>query len=281
MSRLTVVLILCLLPGLSFAETKEQAGAQCDYSKSSDPKADLSKLLLRAVMDCDGLMVDILKNEKSGDLFKATADFTKSLSEAMAVAIKNSQGKTEDDPEAIAFQKNVKSIGLYSEFLKQNCPDETRKSDSCDARKKFIAFGKDLNQKLTTALAAEASAQDADDPEKSHKLKFCSNSNLLAVIFISPKPIETKCLYLLHGQSGRLSVLQSVDGGILVGQHNRALLDKTIFIRTKKAYADGDFLPEIYVKSAGLKKYTSVTGAQKTVNSFEYLGEAPVIAEVP
>jgi hypothetical protein len=32
---------------------------------------------------------------------------------------------------------------------------------------------------------------------------------------------------------------------------------------------------EQYVRSTGLKKYMTVLGAQKTINSFQYLGDVP------
>jgi hypothetical protein len=106
-------------------------------------------------------------------------------------------------------------------------------------------------------------------PEHVFKMKYCQNPNLYSAFYYS-QSIEPKCIYILHGRAAQMSVIQSVKGGILVSVN----LQRLIFIKTKKQYADGDAIDEQFVRSVGLLQYDNAIGAQKTVNSFESLGNA-------
>ena len=112
------------------------------------------------------------------------------------------------------------------------------------------------------------------DPERIFKMKYCASSDLMATLYYFPKPIQSNCIYLISDKTARFVVIQSIDGGVLAAPPgNGYIVSKAIFVKTSKQYADGDPLPSQYLKSMGLKKYTSVEGVGKTVNSFQYLGD--------
>ncbi len=70
-----------------------------------------------------------------------------------------------------------------------------------------------------------------------------------------------------------LMVLQVVPDGVLAGLR-QGVLDSAqtrdvIFVRTTRAYADGDALADGYYRSVGRWSYEAVNGARKTVYAFE------------
>jgi hypothetical protein len=256
---------------------------KCDYTKIKGSEQGLSEadLLMRALKEeCPELMGIVLSKEKASDLFKGTKGYADQAMEYIPNLVKEMKGKTESDPETKSFQTRLKSIVALDDFLKQKCPAQ-EDTDACKAKDSFDSFRKKLSKFFESALAAENAEQEANrkkvlsnDPERKYRMKFCKNISLFAVLYgVSSPPIESNCIYLLHGEKGRLFAIQSAQGGILVAQYNHLLNDKIIFISTKKQYADNDPLQEMYVRSTGLKKYSSLTGV-RTVNSFQYLGDA-------
>jgi hypothetical protein len=251
---------------------------KCDYKKMKIDKRIVADMLSLAFEEnCPSSMDSILKGEKAEDIYNATAGFTKKALKSMTKAIQNGKGKTEDDPEAKVFQEQLKTLGIVANFLKEKCPTESVVSNSCKAKKAWTTFAQSLQKIISVALAEEEKANQKEalknDPQAKFKLKFCQNPNLLAVAFFSQAPIEKNCIYSLAPQGYQLTVMQSVPGGIIVGAQNGPTNGKQIFINTKRQYADGDLIQPQFVRPDGLKKYMSVVGAQKTINSFQYLGD--------
>jgi hypothetical protein len=130
----------------------------------------------------------------------------------------------------------------------------------------------ETSEKDKIALREEKEVE-AKKPQNRFKMNFCANPDLFSLVFTSRSSVESNCIYGIG--AAPLHVLQVVKGGILVSPTTLAsyILDKVILIKTKKQYVDGDFVQNIYVKSLGPMSYETVTGAGKTVNAFEYLGD--------
>lgn len=251
-----------------------------DIYKSEGPKPE--NLLVAGVVNgnCPNLMSIILKNEKPEDIYNSIEPFLVKMSSHFNHTIAEAKGKTEDDPEAKAFQDQLKNLSTLSSFLKADCPDEKESGSACKARSRLIAFGIEIKEKADAAIADEEAEKKrgkakahGSDPERLFKLKYCKSPNLWAVLYVTPQPIQSKCIYSLDGPSARMYVIQSTAEGVLVGQPNSLLGGKVFLIRTKQRYADGDAIQSQFVRSTGLFKYRSVAGAEKTVNSFQHLGD--------
>lgn len=269
------IVLLATFTNLAYAD-----GRNCDYAqlKQSGNTATTEDLLTASFQqsDCPELREAIFKNEKSDDIVKAVTPFLDKVEKPFFESLKELKGRNEDNAETKLMLERQKLIANLDGPLKTKCPVE-KKDDACKAKARYLRFVSAIKEQLRVLLAEEAVAsqkeRDAQNPEKVFRMKFCKNPNLWGVLYVQPKPLESGCIYSLIGPKGRMYVIQSISGGILVGQPSSLLLPKVIVIKTRKQYADGDIIQDQFVKSVGLHKYTAVTGAQRTVNAFQYLGD--------
>jgi hypothetical protein len=166
------------------------------------------------------------------------------------------------------------------EFKSLNLKPDNLPSDA----KVTVEFDKrvvDVSPEFAKLVAAEndrriASQREAEverrKPENRFKMKFCAHPDFNNTIFLSGT-IQRDCIYGIGVYP--VEVLQVVEGGVLIKQAGNSPygMGKVVFIKTKRAFADGDLIRNVYLKSIGTIKYESVMGAWKTVNAFEYLGD--------
>jgi len=283
--RFLIFLLLVVWTSLS------KANSNCNYqSLKKNQSSSVFNLLNKSLKEdnCEQLISEVLKNESKEEIFKAIPKFSSEALSYMTPIVKElsntyvDESTPQNDKAYLIinrFKSKISTLASITKYLESECPDQLKKTKACEARKAYVEiFGKKFESKYKAAIAEEEQKNKADklnnDPEHIYKMKFCKNSNLFAVLYISPVPIESNCIYSLLGESQRLYVLQSIDDGILVTHSSQLLLSKIIFIKTKKKYADGDILQNQFLRSIGHKKYMSTIGAQKTVNAFQYLGDA-------
>jgi nitrous oxide reductase accessory protein NosL len=266
-----------------------QLNEKCDYKKIAigEHPLPVADMLYRSVDEpCSSLMNETLTNQKPEDIYAATKSFSDRVMNHFSKWAQDNKGKSVDDAESEVLQEKmkdkVKSMTTLGAFLKNKCPNEKESSDACKARQTYADFGKRL-AKLFEGIEKMGKAEQekldreaiANSPEHKFKMKFCSNSDLMATLYYFPKPIQSNCIYLISDKTARFVVIQSIDGGVLAAPPgNEYIASKAIYLRTGKQYADGDPLPSQYLKSTGLKKYIGLGGVGKTVNSFQYLGDA-------
>ncbi len=158
---ITVLTALLALSASAFADD------DCDnYEKirSSSYHTKNEDLLAKAVeKDCPALMDTVLKKEKEDDMFRATKGFMLNVLEHMSLTLQSMKGADEDDQISKSTQIKLKTIARFGDFLKENCPDESKISDACKARKTFKEYGKKLEDKVKTALAEEESENKAQE----------------------------------------------------------------------------------------------------------------------
>lgn len=260
------------------------ADDSCDYDeiKNSVDQITTGELMSRTQDTiCPGLMAAILKNESEPDIFKATQGFIAKAMRQRITDLVAVKGITdENDPAAVRFKDRLAAVKMLGDFLRAKCLDEKQDTPACKAKNAYEANATLFRKAVEPILSEEKAARDAKskealkhDPEHILKMKFCTNANLVSAIFFSylTPQIESNCIYLLMGGF----VTQSAPGGILLGSPGGGSIQgRTIYIKTKKQYADGDMIRPQFVKSTGLMRFSTVLGAQRTVNAFQYLEDA-------
>jgi hypothetical protein len=133
---------------------------------------------------------------------------------------------------------------------------------------------READRKIADAKAVE---DEKNRPENKFKMKYCNDRDLIDKIYQpNSGALESSCIYIIEGLlKGPLKVIQSTDGGVLVGLavSYPGMSDKIFFIRTNKPFVDGDRIGRMLVRSTGPLRYKAVFGDERTVHSFQYLGE--------
>lgn len=266
------------MPGDVSQESSKTTVKNCESTilkKSSTVISPAESLYLSITEGCPELARAVLIADNKEAIYKETADFIKKIDPYMTKFINDNKNADEDAPAAEEFKSKLAPMNSLKTFLDENCLSKKDRS-SCKSLNKFKIYLKKLNKQLSSAIAEFENKNKKEsvknDPEKIFKMSFCKKPNLFTVLFIEPSQVEPKCIYSLASTSGRLLVIQTIKDGILVGQSSHLFSSKIIFIKTKTQYADGDQIHDQFVYSTGLKKYTAITGAQKTVSSFQFLG---------
>lgn len=143
---------------ISLFSFKALSETGCDYEKikSSPYHIKTSDLLTRSLQsNCSELMETALKKEDADEIYSGTLEFMRSSLYHMSTMFEMMKGAAEDDPAAPIMQSKLKILGKFGSFLEEKCPDLTKQSNECKARKSFKEYGAKIAEKLTEARSAE------------------------------------------------------------------------------------------------------------------------------
>lgn len=187
----------------------------------------------------------------------------------------NSKSVTASKSEDKRYYFDFSTLSLNPNDL-PNFPEVSLHFDSRNqnAQTEFANFvAKDREERTAQKAAFE---REKNWPENKYKKKFCKQPDLFNAIYDPFEgKIESDCLYVLRGP---LKVIQATNGGILVGlmELSQHMPNKTFFLKTNKLFVDDDHISPMFVHSTGPLNYNTVLGANRTVHSFKYLGEAKI-----
>ena len=220
------------------------------------------------------------REDEKGTIVKPNSSLVENIATINSPTIRltvNSKTLTTNKAEDGKYYFDFKALDLSPDSL-PNFPEVSVHFSSEDykAHKEFANFVSREREERTNKKIADQ--REKNWPEKRYKKKFCKQPDLFNSLYdpFQGSNVESGCIYILRGP---LKVVQVTNGGVLLGliELSQHIPNKTFFMKTNKAYVDDQWLTPVFVHSTGSLNYNTVLGANRTVHSFQFLGEAKII----